>query len=307
MKLPWTCPKDAPVIEQSLHDYVVSIFRIHRSVSRKLRIIPISPGAEAKRGWDAAIMEVVPLYFQYKLPEFTGRPKSSQPEIWAQRSQWKFDDVAGLFYFYLRAKAKKEPRSQHQLLVEMEQRGERVYYVAPTFIDQERLQFGGELMPGGYPWIWSHVSMSHSLLMERIDVPMFSGLICIPPYKNVNAPPEDHRIFFNCHGEVSLHSDPVLITAKSIEEVVGEQIRLAESMQGITEETVDGYVSKVLSLIAGSDQNQEVVGQVQSFYEASLKRLTVPDGASLIPKFRALASVVKRLTGLELMLTLRKH
>ncbi|MBI5006210.1 MAG: hypothetical protein HZB95_03695 [Nitrosomonadales bacterium] len=307
MTAPWKIPEDAPVIEQSIHDYVVSIFRIPPYASRKLQIVPISPGAEAKRGWDAAIVEAIPLYFQYKLPEFTSRPKSSQSQIWSHRSLWKFDDTGGLFYFNLRAKAKGEPRSQHELLVAMEAKGERVYYVAPTFIDQERLQYGGALMPGGVPWILGHVTISHFELLERINVPQMMGLICIPPYMDVNAPPEDHRFCFNCYGEVSLHSDPVLVEAKSIYEVVNEQIRLADSRQGITEETVDSYVSKILMLVAGGDQEQQVFGKVRAYYEESINKLITPGGRSLMPKLRALAKVVNRLTDLELMLTLRKQ
>ncbi|MGN7838249.1 hypothetical protein [Stenotrophomonas sp. 22385] len=300
VKAPWKNPSDAPVIEQSIHDYIVSIFRMSPS-DRGVEIIPISPGAEAKRGWDAAVSQVVPLFFQYKLPDFTSRPQKTQPAAYAWREDWRFDDAGGLFHFRLRAKAKGEPRSQHELLVDLQNRGARVFYVSPTFIDLKRIRFGGDLINGS-PWVRSHVSFLTWNILERVDVPLFRDLICIPPHEEVDGNPEEHQFFFNQHHEVSLHSDPVQIEGISFRELLVDQIgRVSQGIGVVDRDNYEGFTAGVIDALAGES---DVKGSIRGFFEAHLDRELLQDANPMMRDLRALARVVKKLSGIEMMLTI---
>lgn len=302
LKAPWEQPSDAPVIEQSIHDYIVSIFRMSPH-DRGVEIIPISPGAEAKRGWDAAVNQVVPLFFQYKLPDFTSKPRSTQPSAYARRQEWKFDDASGLFHFRLRARAAGEPRSQHELLVDLQDRGARVFYVSPSFIDFKRLRFGGKLINDS-PWVPSHVSLLGWNLLERVDVPLFRELICIPPHQNVDGNPEDHQFFFNQDHEVSLHSEPTQVEVLNLRELLVDQIGLVRQSVGVvSRQNYEGFVSGVLDALAGEAGNTDLRGAVRRFFDAHLADVPANGENQMMLNMRALARVVKRLSGIQMMLT----
>lgn len=306
MKAPWVQPDDAPVIEQSIHDYIVSVFRMSPS-DRGVEIIPISPGAEAKRGWDAAVMQVVPLFFQYKLPDFTSKPKVTQPSAYIRRREWRFDDALGLFHFRLRAKAAGEPRSQHELLVDLQNRGARVFYVSPSFIDFRKLRFGGELINNS-PWAPSHISMLGWSILERVNVPLFRDLICIPPYQNVDGHPENHQIFFNQHHEVSLHSEPTQIDALNLREVLVDQIGLIrDSSVAVSRENYERFVGGVLDALAGEAGDREVRIEIGRFFDLHLIDVAGEADSPLMRNMRALARVVKKLSGIEMMLTVERE
>lgn len=306
-KAPWENPSDAPVIEQSIHDYIVSIFRMSPH-DRGVEIIPISPGAEAKRGWDASVNQVIPLFFQYKLPDFTSKPRNTQPAAFARRQEWKFNDANGIFHFGLRAKAAKEPRSQHELLVDLQNQGQRVFYVAPTFIDFRRLRFGGELIDGR-SWVPSHVSFLGWGILERIDVPLFNELVCIPPYANVDGSPEDHRFFFNEHHEVSLHSDPVEVEGQSMRELLLDQIQQLDEGQEATvhRDNYESYISGVIRALAGGMDDSSSYRTVRDFFEGHRSDVEAHDRNPMMRDIRALARVVKKLSGVEMMLTVRRE
>lgn len=304
-KPPWENPSDAPVIEQSIHDYIVSIFRLSPQ-DRGVEIIPISPGAEAKRGWDAAVMQVVPLFFQYKLPDFTSRPKTSQPAVFDRRGSWKFDDSGGLFHFRLRARAAGEPRSQHELLVDLQDRGERVFYVAPTFVDLKRLRIGGDLVHG-HAWMRSHLSVLGLNILERVDAPLFDDLICIPPHQHVEGNPEDHEFFFNQHHEVSLHSEPAQVEAMTLRDLIVDQIEQVGQEEGVVDhENYPAFVHRVLDALNGETNNDTLRGQIRRFFEDQLDSASSHQATHMMRDLRALARVVKRLSGIEMMFTIRR-
>ncbi|MDH5834809.1 hypothetical protein [Luteimonas kalidii] len=303
VRAPWSNPSDAPVIEQSIHDYIVSIFRMSPR-DRGVEIIPISPGAEAKRGWDAAVKQVVPLFFQYKLPDFTSRPQSTQAAAHARRQEWKFNDADGLFHFRLRAKAANEPRSQHELLVDLQDQGARVFYVSPSFIDFKRLRFGGELINES-PWVSSHISLLGWSILERVDVPVFRDLICIPPHQNVDGKPEDHQFYFNRHHEVSLHSEAAQVEALNLRELLVDQIGLVRQQVGVvSRENYEGFVAGVIVALAGESINPESRSTVRRFFEAHLDNVPAEDTNQMMRSMRALARTVKKLSGIEMMLTI---
>lgn len=307
-KAPWTHPSDAPVIEQSIHDYIVSIFRMQPSMRKHVEIIPISPAAEATRGWDAAVMEAVPLYFQYKLPDYTHSPHRTQKAAFAKRQQWGFDDAAGLFHFYLREKAPSAPRSQHALLVDMQNQGERVFYVAPTFIDLNLLRFGGDLLHGR-AWLPSHVTITNWNVLERINVPLFDNLICIPPFADVDGAPEDHQFFFNLGREVSLHSEPAEVDAQTMQQVLDDQIAVLNIRRDgvITNENYREYTERVLQSLSGGEDGRELRGAVSEYFESRLARGEVANRNPMMRHLRTLAKVVKKLAGLDMLLTLRRE
>ena len=308
MKAPWKQPSDSPVIEQSIHDYIVSVFR-RSPRDRGVEIIPISPGAEAKRGWDAAVIQVVPLFFQYKLPDFTSNPKRTQPSAYARRQEWKFDDAYGLFHFRLRAKAAGEPRSQHELLVDLQDRGERVFYVSPSFIDFtdcKWLRFGGELINDS-PWVPSHISILGSNLLERVNVPLFRKLICIPPHQTVDGNPKDHQIFFNQHHEVSLHSEPIQVKGLNFRKVLVDQIELVRKPSGVVNrENYEGFIRGVLDALAGESGNRETRDAIDLFFHSHLGDVGAERDNQVMRNMRALARVVKKLSGVEMMLTVKR-
>ncbi|MFJ3483250.1 hypothetical protein ACIPL1_07670 [Pseudomonas sp. NPDC090202] len=306
MNTPWDNPSDAPVIEQSIHDYIVSIFRAQRG--RRLEIVPISPGAEASRGWDAAVLEVVPLFFQYKLPDFTSRPTKSQPHAAKFRKDIGFNDDNGFFHFKLRKKAAKEPRSQHELMLEMEKEGYAVYYVATDFIDNSRLRWGGDLHAGARPWI----SRNHRIVDETRSVydflaPWFDGLICIPPFTEVSAPVENHRFIYNSSLEVSLHSDPTQAYGTPLLQILEHQSFNFGTELSITEKNVDRHVNFILSAIAGGAIAEKRLTAIEEYYN-SLRPRSDEYRSSLMGKLRPLAHVIKTLVGIDVFFTARhKH
>lgn len=303
VKAPWSNPSDAPTIEQSLHDYVVSIFRMQSGDSRRVEIIPISPGAEAKRGWDAAVMEAVPLYLQYKLPDFTSRPAVTQAAVHTQRKEWGFDDMSGAFHFRLRAKAAKEPRSQHELLVDLQKQGARVYYLSTTFVDMTRLRFGGDLIHGR-AWLDGYGSILHRNMLERVSAPIFQDLICIPPHANVDQPVEEHQFFFNVHCEASLHSDPEVVESLDFGEVLRDQISAFGTDVAITEGNVGEHVEAVLGAIANASPNSPGYRSVRSYFDSLVRASENP--SHLMGSLRALARTTRQLTGLDVLLSIRK-
>ncbi|WP_147461658.1 hypothetical protein [Pseudomonas syringae group genomosp. 3] len=267
MKQPWVSPSDAPTIEQSIHDYIVSIFRSERG--RRLEIIPISPNAEASRGWDAAVIEAVPLFFQYKLPDFTSRPAQSQPKAAEIRKTYGFKDDNGLFHFSLRKKAAKEPRSQHDLMLSLESAGQKVYYVATDFIDQKRLRFGGDLHACGRPWIpRSHLFAADLLGIREYTSPWFDGLICIPPFARVSDPVENHKFLYNQNFEVSLHSEPAQALGIPLVQVIADQYALLGTDSSINENNVEKSIAAVLRSIAGGDNSEKTLSLVQDYYNS---------------------------------------
>jgi hypothetical protein len=303
MKQPWDNPSDAPVIEQSIHDYIVSIFRAQRG--RRLEIVPISPGAEASRGWDAAVVEAVPLFFQYKLPDFTSRPAKSQPQAAEIRKSFGFNDDNGLFHFRLRKKAASEPRSQHELMLALEADGYPVYYVSTDFIDQSRLRFGGDLHACGRPWISKNHSIGHEIdgIYEYI-APWFDGLICIPPFTEVSAPVENHKFLYNQSLEVSLHSDPTHARAVPLIQVIADQAFLLGADASINEKNADKHISAILHAIAGGVKSEKTLSLVQDYY-VSLHSGSEKYRTSLMGRLRPLAQVVKTLTGIDVFFTVR--
>ena len=306
-KAPWENPSDAPVIEQSIHDYIVSIFRMSPH-DKKVKIIPISPGAEAKRGWDASVEQAIPLFLQYKLPDFTSKPRKTQSAAFTRRQDWRFNDANGLFHFGLRAKASNEPRSQHELLVDLQNQGKRVFYVAPNFVDFRRLREGGELI-GGLSWVPSHVSILGWGILERVDVPLFKELICIPPYANVDGDPEDHRFFFNEHHEVSLHSEPMQVEGQSFREILVDQIQQLDDSRGeaVHRDNYESYISGVIRALAGGTDESPSYRAVREFFESHRDGVEVQERNPMMRDIRALARVVKKLSGVEMMLTVRRE
>lgn len=302
MKAPWQDPSDAPVIEQSIHDYIVSIFRQLSGPARKVAIIPISPGAETTRGWDAAVNEAIPLYFQYKYPDFTSRPWSSQHSAYMLRKSWAFDDRKGLFHFPLRERSKNATRSQHELMVDLHNTGNRVFYVAPTFIDPDRLRSGGDPIYNR-PWINSRLSFRRGYFLDYPVVPYFEGLICIPPSINVAGKPEDHKFYFNTAHEVSLHSDPSIVESATISEIVADQIDDLLNSRGITRENVRSYVERIINLMASED---DMKSKIFDYFKANLSRSEVALKNPLMHELRSLAKVLKSLYGIEMLLTTRK-
>jgi hypothetical protein len=304
MKTPWVSPYNAPAIEQSIHDYIVSIFRQLTGPERKVEIVPISPGAEATRGWDAAVMEVVPLYLQYKYPDFTSRPWSSQPSAFKYRRGWAFDDSDGVFHFHLRAKAEKAPKSQHELMFDLQSTGKRVFYVAPTFIDVKRLRSGGDPLYDR-PWLNSRLSFRRGYLVDFIPVPYFDGLICIPPHVSVADAPENHVFYFNAKHEVSFHSDPAIVESRDFEAVIADQIDDILSSRTITRNNVELYVQEVLALISGeTNQNGEII---KDYFSANLGRTEAARRNPLMQNMRALAKLMRKLYGIEVLLTCRRE
>ena len=305
MKQPWDNPSDAPAIEQCIHDYIVSIFRAQTQRGRRLEIVPISPGAEASRGWDAAVVEAVPLFFQYKLPDFTSQPARSQPLAADIRKSFGFNDENGLFHFRLRKKAAKEPRSQHELLLALEADGFPVYYVSTVFVDQSRLRFGGDLHACGRPWISKNHLIGHELegTYEYI-APWFDGLICIPPFTAVSNPVEDHRFAFNQNLEVSLHSDPTQARAAPLIQVIADQVYLLGTDASINEENSDIRINSILHAVAGGFESERKLSLVQDYY-ASLHSTPEKHRATLMGKLRPLAQVLKSLAGIDVFFTLR--
>lgn len=305
VKAPWTSPSDAPVIEQSIHDYIVSIFRQLTGPDRKVEIVPISPGAEATRGWDAAVVQAVPLYFQYKYPDFTGCPWSSQPAAYMRRKGWAFDDDAGLFHFALRAKSAKAPKSQHSFMVDLQNSGEKVFYVAPTFIDSKRLRSGGDPLYD-QAWVNSRLTFRHGLLLDYPSVPYFEGLICIPPKMDVSDPPEDHKFYFNSFHEVSLHSDPVKAESVDLLRLIQGQVEELFSSSSKTNENIDAYIESMLRSIVGNQNSDDKYARVYAYFQASLSKSDAALANPLMHKLRGLARVLRRLYGVEMMLTTRK-
>lgn len=306
MKMPWVSPSDAPVIEQSIHDYIISIFRQLTGPERKVEIVPISPGAETTRGWDAAVMQAVPLYFQYKYPDFTSRPRRSQPIAFSYRQGWAFDDSAGLFHFRLREKAANAPKSQHEFMVDLQNAGEKVFYVAPTFIDAKRLRLGGDPIYDR-PWRYSRVSFRRGYMMDYPVVPQFEGLICIPPQIDVSGPPEDHKFYFNSHHEVSLHSKPVIVEVSTVQQVVENQLNSLSSTRALTSESIRDYVEGILKSICAQDNAGDQYALVYEYFEASLSQSDVARENSLMRELRGLAKVLRKLYGVEMLLTTRKN
>jgi hypothetical protein len=297
MKQPWENPSDAPVIEQSIHDYIVSVFRAHRV--HRPEIVPISPGAEASRGWDASVVEVVPLFFQYKLPDYTSRLLQSQPANARIRKDFGFSDDNGAFHFRLRKKASKEPRSQHELMLEMEKNGYQIYYVSTTFVDAARLRFGGDLHASGRPWISrNHVISSRSEQVLEYIAPWFDGLICIPPFKDVSAPVEKHKFIYNEYLEVSLHSDPVQARAVPLIQMLSDQVYQFEGDASINERNVDYHVNSILDSIAGRLRHEREGMAVRDYY-LSLVSGSETYRKSVMGKLRPLAQVLKALTGID--------
>lgn len=302
MKAPWILPSDAPVIEQSIHDYIVSIYRQLSGPVRKVEIVPISPGAEATRGWDAAVVEALPLYFQYKYPDFTSRPQSSQPTAYLHRKGWAFDDREGLFHFGLRARSVTAPKSQHEFMVDLQNAGERVFYVAPTFIDVKRLRSGGDPVYDR-PWLNSRLTFRRGIYLDHPVIPYFEGLICIPPQIKVSDPPEDHRFYFNTMHEVSLHSEPIVIKSSMIEQIVFDQIDDLFTSRALTKENISAYVEKILQCVS-HEGNQ--FSSVFKYFEASLSQSDAANENPLMQKLRGLARVLRKLYGVEMLLTVRK-
>lgn len=253
-------------------------------------------------------MDAVPLYFQYKLPDFTHKPQRTQNAAFVRRKQWGFDDAAGLFHFYLREKAPSAPKSQHALLVDMQRRGERVFYVAPTFIDLNLIQIGGNLLHGR-AWLPSHVTITNWNVLERINVPLFDNLICIPPFADVDGAPEDHQFFFNQGREVSLHSEPAEVDAQTMQEVLDDQIALLNSREDgvVTAENYLEYTRKVLQSLAGGEDEQDHRRAVNEYFESRLARGEIASRNPMMRHLRALAKVVKKLAGLDMLLTLRRE
>lgn len=303
---PWVHPADAPPIEQSVHDFIVSAFRRQNDFRRDVEIIPISPGAEAKRGWDAAVLEAVPLYLQYKLPNFSSRPHQYLRTVAAQRKLWGFHDVDGVFSFRLRKKAEHEPRSQHELLVELAESGHRVYYVGPTFVDFKRLRRASDLLHNE-AYLEGRISIQHRNLLEQVYAPMFRDLICIPPHCNVDGAPERHRFIYNFEHEVSLHSDPVIVPSLTFGDVYSDQLRLIQGNETVTPQNIEEYSIGVLKALAGGrDANQGAYAQTFGYWDARRRALLDARGTNnLMASLRAVAQTVRTMTGVEMLLTAR--
>ncbi|WP_302410156.1 hypothetical protein [Comamonas kerstersii] len=308
VKTPWVHPTDAPPIEQSVHDFIVSAFRRQTDFRRNVEIIPISPGAEAKRGWDAAILEAVPLYLQYKLPNFSSRPHEHHKVASAVRKQWHFHDVDGLFNFRLRKQAEHEPRSQHELLVELADMGHRVYYVAPTFVDFKRLRRGADLLHNE-AYLDGRISIQHRNHLEQVYAPIFRDLICIPPHCNVNGLPERHRFYYNFEHEVSLHSDPTMVPSLNFQDVYFDQLETIQGEDTVTSENVEEYSIRVLkSLVGGRHANEADFEQTSLYFESHRRALLEARGTNnLMASLRALSQTVWVMTGVQVLLTVKKR
>ncbi|MEW4336445.1 hypothetical protein [Chromobacterium vaccinii] len=302
-KIPsWVDPSDAPLIEQNVHDYIVSVYRRVTGPFNSVNIVPISPGAEVDRGWDAAVMEVQPLFFQYKLPDYTSRPAKSQSDAYKQRRLFKYDDSDGCFHFSLRKMAKKAPKSQHQLMFEMESSGCRVYYVAPTFIDPARLRVGGYPSYDDRPWIDSHHPFLLRGHLAYASVPLFDGLICIPPTVSVPGAPEDHKFFFNTRYEVSLHSVPIEVHSRQFRIVLDDHISDLMTGEAITSESVDEFVSRFVSLMASNNDQDDSRYLISRYIESKMSVENNWRDNKLMIKMRALARVVKALYGIDMLI-----
>lgn len=304
VKAPWSNPTDAPVIEQSIHDLIVSIFRMQPGTAGDVEIVPISPGAEAKRGWDAAVIEAVPLYLQYKLPDSTSRPAQTQSEAYEQRNKFGFNDSEVLFHFPLRAKAAQEAKSQHEFLVELQKQGERAYYVSTTLVDLKRLRKRGSLIDGR-PWVNEYSPILHRGTWQLVGVPFFQDLICIPPHAYVDDPPENHRFFFNADHEVSLHSEPEIVESLNFLEVLRDQVEIVQTTGAINADNIDEHVNSILVGIAGGTRNELSFERVRSYFDALVQASN--NKSHLMGSLRALARVTKQLTGVDVLLTVRKN
>lgn len=308
VKTPWVHPADAPPIEQSVHDFIVSVFRRQADLRSDVEIVPISPGAEAKRGWDAAVLEAVPLYFQYKLPDFSSRPNVYHKAASVVRKEWRFQDEDGLFHFRLRRQASHEPRSQHELLVELAESGHRVYYVAPTFVDFKRLRRRADLIDNE-AYLDGTISIQHRSRLDVVYAPIFRDLICIPPHCNVDGRPETHRFYYNFKREVSLHSDPVRVPSLTFQDVYIDQLELIRGADTVTSENVEDYTARVLKSLAGGLRATEVdLAQTFRYFDSHRIALLEARGTNnLMASLRALSQTVWLMTGLHVLLTAKKR
>lgn len=303
IKPPWVIPSDAPVIEQSIHDYIVSIFS-QWDTDRDLEIIPISPGAESSRGWDAAVKEAITLFFQYKLPDFLQKPSESEKQVFLARRNNGFDDSGGLFRFPLRAKAKGAPQSQHDLLVDLWKKGEFAFYVSTLFTDRKKLRKLKKLPSGKTPYKWGKQWYFHVGVQLEVFAPFFDELICIPPCSKVENPPERHKYFYNYSRDTSLHSEPIFTKGIPLLNIVLDQMALLRSGPTITEKNADAYVNKILGIISfdPTEENKRI-GPVQEYYNQIYSEININEKNLFMTKLRALALVMKPLTGLEMMIT----
>ena len=306
-KSPWVDPNDAPLIEQNIHDYIISIYRRLTGPLNSVHLVPISPGAEVDRGWDSAVLEVIPLYFQYKLPDYTSRPANSQHEAYKQRKVFRFDDDDGCFHFSLRKMAKSAPKSQHQLMVDMESAGHRVYYVAPTFIDKSRLRSGGYPSYEDKPWIESRHPFYPRGILDHVHSPLFDGLICIPPTMSVSGNPEDHKIFFNIRYEVSLHSEPFTIPVRQLSAVMADHIGDLIRSQTVTAESIDDYVDKFIGLLANDANQANVRAAIFEYFESKISQEEDWRKNKLMMKMRALARITKKLYGIDMLIGAKRE
>jgi len=308
MMTPWVHPADAPPIEQSIHDFIVSAFRRQTDFRRDVEIIPISPGAEAKRGWDAAVLEAVPLYLQYKLPDFSARPQVHHKAVSLVRKQWHFHDADGIFYFRLRKQAEHEPRSQHELLVELANLGHRVYYVAPTFVDLKRLRRGAELFHNE-AYLNGGISIQYRNRLEQVYAPIFRDLICIPPHCNVDGLPERHRFYYNFVHEVSLHSEPTMVPSLTFQDVYDDQLETVHGEDTVTNENVEEYSAGVLkSLVGGHLADEADFAQTFQYFDGHRRALLEARGTNnLMASLRALSQTVWLMTGVQVLLTAKRH
>lgn len=251
-------------------------------------------------------MEVVPLYFQYKLPDFTSRPAQSQPRAEGVRRKFGFSDENGLFHFKLRKKAAKEPRSQHELMLEMDRQGHAIFYVATTFIDIDRLRFGGRLHKGRRPWIPREHSFGHEgdEVFEYV-APWFDGLICIPPFSEVTLPVEKHSFMFNQSLEVSLHSEPMQAQAVPLIEVISHLSNDFGGEASVNEKNVSEYIDKVLIAVAGGEADEESLLEVKQYYKSLITGSDIYR-ASLMGRLRPMAQLIKALTGIDVFFAARR-
>ncbi len=177
--------------------------------------------------------------------------------------------------------------------------GERAYYVSTTFIDSRVLRRRGSLMSSG-PYDDRYLRIRYLNELHEVLAPEFHGLICIPPCCAVDDPPESHQFFFNDQREVSLHSDPIQVDALGMDDVIVGQMRLLDRGSGVTRESAERYVAKILHVLSGGESVGGNYRLIYDYYRYLLGN--EPGRLGMTGSLKALAKAVKNLYGVQMLL-----
>ncbi|WP_131723298.1 MULTISPECIES: hypothetical protein [Burkholderia] len=272
-------------LESELELYVQRLL-VHESYAtgNLYRMLKISPSEERLKGYDAKIIGLTPFYCQFKTSDFlTKGPLYKRRQNFAAGKKWP---LAPFYSFSLRVPSdsteKKNSKAwQHNVLHHMwKLNPSAVAYVAPTFHTRMELDLHEPLtrrqccalactLMGCDNYSASSmisVRVADVNGQERCRLPIFSGLLSIPPHIQVKD--LKHSYCFTTQSDITFHSNPESVDGgatltEKLQTFARESIRQDRADSRPSESRMS--VSHVRTLLGLDDNDNDFLESFLSF------------------------------------------